>query len=198
MDFTDFFQAQASFDLSFQKVSIGERIKKKLLAIIVELGEAANEAPEAGFKYWSANPKASSVKMAEYYAEQYQMPVIQPTKDSLLEEIVDKFHFILSIGNEFGFSERVGAQIDTGHAVYDDITDLFLKFTGSVVGLYNMWELSNRVKKIIDPDSVFHSYLKVFAYFLAIVAELGYTTKQLEAAYYEKNQINYQRQENGY
>lgn len=198
MDFTDLFQAQLNFDRSFGSVAQDERIKKKLLAIIVELGEAANECPQAGFKYWSTNPKASSLKTAEYYAEKYNMPVIMPDKDLLLEEIVDKLHFILSIGNELGYNERVGSQLDTGHAVYDDTSDLFLRFAGSVIGLYSMWELTKRTKDMIDPDSVFHSYLKVFSYFLAIVAELGYTTEQLQNGYYDKNQINQKRQENGY
>jgi len=57
---------------------------RKVLALLVEVGELANET--RCFKFWSI--KASSAK------------------NVILEEFVDGIHFILSLGNECGFNEH--------------------------------------------------------------------------------------------
>lgn len=56
------------------------RFYKKILALLVEVGECANEW--RGFKFWKVNP--------------------QPTT-KLLEEYVDGLHFVLEIGIDKGF-----------------------------------------------------------------------------------------------
>lgn len=58
------------------------RFEEKMLALLVELGELANET--RCFKYWS-NKNRSDVSI-------------------ILEEYVDNIHFILSIGLEKGFT----------------------------------------------------------------------------------------------
>lgn len=58
--------------------------EKKVLALLVEIGELANET--RCFKFWSKKPPASH--------------------DAILEEFVDGVHFILSLGLELGFSDR--------------------------------------------------------------------------------------------
>lgn len=60
-----------------------DRLAKKILALLVELGELANELPEV-FKFWS-NRKNNYQKA--------------------LEEYCDGLHFILSIGNDLNLSE---------------------------------------------------------------------------------------------
>ncbi|MBS4176087.1 dUTP diphosphatase [Lederbergia citrea] len=59
-------------------------VERKLLALLVEMGELANET--RCFKFWSKKPASD--------------------QDIILEEFVDGIHFILSIGLELGFSER--------------------------------------------------------------------------------------------
>ncbi|WP_053364296.1 dUTP diphosphatase [Bacillus sp. FJAT-27251] len=64
-------------------------IDRKVLALLVELGELANET--RCFKFWSLKP-ASGHKV-------------------ILEEFVDGIHFILSLGIETGFRESEFADV---------------------------------------------------------------------------------------
>ncbi|WP_175428363.1 dUTP diphosphatase [Bacillus solimangrovi] len=58
---------------------------KKILALLVEIGELANET--RCFKFWSTKPASSD--------------------DMILEEFVDGVHFILSLGIELGLEEEI-------------------------------------------------------------------------------------------
>jgi dimeric dUTPase (all-alpha-NTP-PPase superfamily) len=60
---------------------------RKVLALLVEIGELANET--RSFKFWSVKPSSA--------------------KEVILEEFVDGVHFILSLGIESGFDTE---QID--------------------------------------------------------------------------------------
>lgn len=80
MNLSNLFQMQKSLDDHIYKEHQLEGkhlLGKKKLALIVELGELANEWQ--GFKYWKVNPE---------------------TKPGMLEEYVDCLHFVLSIGLE--------------------------------------------------------------------------------------------------
>lgn len=70
---------------SFNKTS-KETVLNRILAMMVELGELANET--RCFKYWSKKGPAE--------------------REVILEEYVDGIHFIVSLGNEinFNFSEQ--------------------------------------------------------------------------------------------
>ncbi|MGJ7035764.1 dUTP diphosphatase [Anoxybacillus eryuanensis] len=64
----------------------GERlIERKLLALLVEIGELANET--RCFKFWSSKPKAAD--------------------ETILEEYVDGLHFILSLGLDLSLYEHI-------------------------------------------------------------------------------------------
>ncbi|MBB6177214.1 dimeric dUTPase (all-alpha-NTP-PPase superfamily) [Anoxybacillus tengchongensis] len=64
----------------------GERlIERKLLALLVEIGELANET--RCFKFWSSKPKAAD--------------------ETILEEYVDGLHFILSLGLDLSFDKHI-------------------------------------------------------------------------------------------
>ncbi|MCM3619394.1 dUTP diphosphatase [Sutcliffiella horikoshii] len=60
-------------------------VEEKILALLVELGELANET--RCFKFWSVKPPAE--------------------QKVILEEYVDGVHFILSLGLTFGYGEEV-------------------------------------------------------------------------------------------
>ncbi|WP_082233637.1 dUTP diphosphatase [Halobacillus massiliensis] len=84
MNWTEFYEMQGQLDSHIMKAQQleGENVvDDKILALLVEIGELANET--RCFKFWSA--KAASPK-----------PVI-------LEEYVDGLHFILSLGLDLGF-----------------------------------------------------------------------------------------------
>lgn len=63
-------------------ISPNEMLCNKLLAIIVEVSELANETRV--FKHWSKKPSSD--------------------KPTLIGEYVDVLHFFLSLGNELGFT----------------------------------------------------------------------------------------------
>jgi len=78
-------------------------IEKKILALLVELGELANET--RCFKFWSKKPPSE--------------------REDILEEFVDGVHFILSIGLELGFSDREVALVS--YEGNEDLDRSFLK-----------------------------------------------------------------------
>lgn len=145
-------------------------LDKKILALQVELGELANELPEY-FKFWSN--KKNNYKKA-------------------LEEYCDCLHFILSIGNDLGvneISDRHGITKINGSKT-DQLTYQFLAISHNATDLYN----TNKQAKELVPDH----YSVIFKHLLKIGELLGFTWKQIEQAYLDKNKINHERQENGY
>lgn len=68
-----------------------------------------------------------------------------------------------------------------------DITGQF----NAVFGLISHW---NKFTLLMDNNP----YVVVFNNFLSLGEMLGFTWEEIEQAYYDKNKINHQRQENGY
>jgi dimeric dUTPase (all-alpha-NTP-PPase superfamily) len=84
MDLTKLFQLQHELDQHIEaehpRMEGESRQSSKVLALLVELGELANET--RCFKFWSNKPAS--------------------TKTVILEEFVDGVHFLLSLGLEMG------------------------------------------------------------------------------------------------
>ncbi|ARI76847.1 dUTP diphosphatase [Halobacillus mangrovi] len=85
-------------------------VDEKILALLVELGELANET--RCFKFWSTKPASE--------------------KQVILEEYVDGLHFLLSLGLDLGY--RYSPQ--TVHP-YNTKTDAFLKVYSHIEQLRN-------------------------------------------------------------
>ncbi len=132
---------------------------RKMLALLVELGELANET--RCFKFWSLKPASD--------------------KSVILEEFVDGIHFILSLGLEAGFRIQ-GDQLTTTQE--NSITEQFLKIYGTIHAFR-----ANKTAQLYD---------ELFKAYLALAVMLGFTEKEIEQAYIEKNEVNYERQQNGY
>src|SRR5699024_11734252 len=84
MNWNELYEMQRKLDMYIEENHslVKEGIfPKKLLALLVELGELANET--RCFKFWSTKPPSQ--------------------KQVILEEYVDVLHFILSLGLEAGF-----------------------------------------------------------------------------------------------
>lgn len=192
MNLINMFETQRKFDSTFADVDKATKIKNKFFALLVEQGEAANEAPHI-FKYWSSNPKGSSLKTAEKFAKYYNLPMKPIEGDPLLEELVDKLHFILSLGNELNLN---GVVKSYSFIRSNDIVDMEMHFTRYVSALYFIWKNSCDDLSLIEHAK--ESYGLLLAYFFGIASELGYNETSLEEAYYDKNKINYARQSNGY
>lgn len=193
MDIGKMFETQKQFDNTFAEMDETTRIKNKFFALIVEQGEAANEAPHT-FKYWSSNPKPASIKTAEKFAAYYNQPIKPVEGDPLLEELVDKLHFILSLGNELNLSE--GLKYGGGFIFNDDIVDMQIHFTRFVIDLYFLWR--NLRTDLSDLEDAKRTYAMILGYFFGIAYALGYSSEALDDAYYKKNKINHLRQKNDY
>ena len=100
--------------------------------------------------------------------------------DIVLDEYADGLHFFLSLGIDIGTSKR--SYNITKHE--DNLTDQFLM----------VYHRLDEFRKKQDDSS----YIKAFQSFLNLLPLLGYKWKQLEAAYYKKLGVNYNRQETNY
>lgn len=101
-------------------------------------------------------------------------------KEVILEEYVDGLHFLLSLGLELTFTfdhlEPVPAN--------ENLTLQFQK----------VYRFASRFEE--DPSA--SNYRLLFAAFLALGWQLQLTEKAVMEAYWEKNQVNRERQEEGY
>jgi dimeric dUTPase (all-alpha-NTP-PPase superfamily) len=156
-----------------------DRFNKLILALLVELGECANEW--RGFKFWSVNqlPHTSAVRvpcMMEEDKEYY---------NPLLEEYVDGLHFVLEIGLEKHL-DLIGFSFDIEIAVLSKI---------DVTTQFNL--IFNKIgDHSSNPTKV--NYIWLVELYLGLGRMLGFTWEQIEQGYFAKNQINHHRQEVGY
>ncbi|MBG9541655.1 dUTP diphosphatase [Cytobacillus firmus] len=84
MNYQQLFQMQKGLDSHIESnhgLEEEDLFERKILALLVELGELANET--RCFKFWSLKPSSP--------------------QETVLEEFVDGIHFILSLGIECGF-----------------------------------------------------------------------------------------------
>lgn len=154
--------------------------EQKILALLVELGECANEW--RGFKFWSEDqePRTNKLEVSFPHAENKEdhgphHKFVNP----LLEEYVDCLHFVLSIGIE-SFEEV------TGFSEYKSMK------------LRNINDQFNALFDLISGSIGEHKYMEIVAYFLGLGEMLGFTWDQITEAYELKNKVNFERQVNGY
>jgi dimeric dUTPase (all-alpha-NTP-PPase superfamily) len=205
MNLAKLFEMQRQLDEHIEKEHPREpgedRMAKKILALMVELGELAN--CWRGFKYWShdqeprtfervpcptCNPNGGRYRLFQDGSEDPQefcetcagYKCID--KNPLLEEFADCLHFILSIGLDITEPELIELrEIDKA----ETITEQFIMVFDAVRELYEFeyehWDYESLLIRFID---------------LGVM--LGFTWSQVEEAYMRKNAVNHQRQESGY
>jgi dimeric dUTPase (all-alpha-NTP-PPase superfamily) len=162
MNVEKLYSMQASLDTHIEeKHGLNEEdlFDRKILALLVELGELANET--RCFKFWSLKPASD--------------------KAVILEEFVDGIHFILSLGLESGFRYQDN---NTDGNRESSVTEQFLRIYGSIHEFQ-----ANRNSQV---------YTKLFQDYLNLAVMLGFTEKDIEQAYIDKNEVNYERQQKGY
>lgn len=131
----------------------------KMLALLVELGELANET--RCFKFWShKGPNEQNI---------------------ILEEYVDGLHFILSIGIEKGFYYEPSMEHYTPNL---SVTNVFLQVYEKAIQLQNNMT-ENNYKTLVEQ-------------YLQLGYSLGFNENMIEDAYVEKNEVNHERQNQGY
>ncbi|WP_246941060.1 dUTP diphosphatase [Bacillus pinisoli] len=105
MNLTRLFEMQQILDERIQRdhqLENEDLFERKVLALLVELGELANET--RCFKFWSKKPSSS--------------------QDVILEEFVDGVHFILSLGIELKVHHEIN-HVDVVAASHQDVNKLF-------------------------------------------------------------------------
>jgi dimeric dUTPase (all-alpha-NTP-PPase superfamily) len=155
-----------------------DRFNKLILALLVELGECANEW--RGFKFWSQNqePRTQAVRvpcMMEEDKEYY---------NPLLEEYVDGLHFVLELG-----LEREDTTLTTPY----DISWIIKRKT-ITEQFNNLYDFIGNFSKYPTVGN----YSNIVDYYIGLGEMLGFTWEQIEQAYFSKNKINHHRQDNFY
>jgi dimeric dUTPase (all-alpha-NTP-PPase superfamily) len=204
MNLSKLFQMQKVLDERIEKEHPrheGEdRLAKKILALQVELGELANEA--RFFKFWSNNQKPRTLVYSICPScDGTGTPKGIPWESGidcdkcegtgeietnpLLEEYVDNLHFILSIGLDLEIPEIYGVEFENIYCGDEpDITNQFLKV--------------KELALLSIPYTHAGEWNELFIEFVCLGQMLGFTWKQIEEAYMEKNKKNHQRQDEGY
>jgi dimeric dUTPase (all-alpha-NTP-PPase superfamily) len=163
MQLEKLFTMQIALDQHIEKkhgLQEEDLFNRKVLALLVEIGELANET--RCFKFWSVKPPSE--------------------KQIILEEFVDGVHFILSLGIECNFHMQTLSFTKAPTKV--SVTDQFLMINQCVIRFQN-------TKCVTD-------YIALFEAFLQLAMLLGITYEEMEQAYLDKNEVNYQRQQNNY
>lgn len=170
MDLTRLFEIQRKLDAEIEEkhpTYEGEnRFRKRILALQVELGELANELPEI-FKFWS-NKKNNYPKA--------------------LEELVDCWHFVLSIGNhlEFNIETDFEYTIIARTSAEDLFNDLF------------MWTSTMRDYDNLEDCNHNTDFNYIYQLLKELGETIGFTWEEVVEAYMSKNKTNWERQANGY
>jgi dimeric dUTPase (all-alpha-NTP-PPase superfamily) len=163
MQLQKLFQMQKALDSYIEgkhQLQNEDLFDRKVLALLVEIGELANET--RCFKFWSIKP-SSEVEV-------------------ILEEFVDGIHFILSLGIECGFDEKIFNLKNSPSS--NTITEQFLQ-------IYQLVGTFKKSRELSD-------YIAVFECYLQLADLLGLTYEEMETAYIQKNEVNYKRQNNNY
>lgn len=103
------------------------------------------------------------------------------SKEIILEEYVDCLHFILTLGLDMKYSDIIEIN---GKKVNSEITEQFL----------NLFIDSNDFLVCSSRDH----YITLFEDFLSLGFSLGFTEEDITKGYIKKNDINHQRQDEGY
>jgi dimeric dUTPase (all-alpha-NTP-PPase superfamily) len=163
------------------------RFYKRLLALLVEVGECANNW--RGFKFWSNDqvPRTTEIcKLCDgagYLQYETECPSCEGKGDvnanPLLEEYVDILHFILELGIVL---DVLYSFDDIKIYKSNNIEHQFIKLYREIT---NLW---------LEPEF----YSEVLNTYIGLGEILGFTWDQIEQAYLEKNAVNHQRQADGY
>jgi dimeric dUTPase (all-alpha-NTP-PPase superfamily) len=186
-----------------------DRFNKLVLALLVEIGECANE--HRGFKFWSKDQEPrvdfvcgvcegteeisveTAVGNPEHGYDVFQMDATCPAcmdidgdKNPLLEEYVDGLHFVLELG-----LEDIGSCVyDWHYTPYKVMGGEHTKENIEIQFINIFFELK---RFVLD-----RNLERVIEMYLGLGEMLGFTWEEVEQAYYKKNEINHIRQETGY
>lgn len=135
MDLQQLFKMQSGLDSHIEQNHDLENrslFNEKIVALLVELGELANET--RCFKFWSLKGASK--------------------EEIILEEFVDGIHFILSLGLELNFDEQLTVIKPENNNNHHNLTDQFLK-------IYQLVNQFNQEKTFSKYEQLFGEFLKL-------------------------------------
>jgi dimeric dUTPase (all-alpha-NTP-PPase superfamily) len=103
-------------------------------------------------------------------------------KQVILEEFVDGIHFILSLGLECGL----------------ELTELDFNLKVSASDVTNQFLAIYEILSCFQFSKSREDYLALFQAYFNLANLLGITKEEMIEAYFKKNEVNYQRQQNNY
>lgn len=103
----------------------------------------------------------------------------------ILEEYVDGIHFLLSVGLEYGFDDEKTFTLPEAERG-DNLTLVKL--------FYDVMDAVTLLREKGDRES----YRNLFETYLLLGSRLEFTEEDIVKAYFEKNEVNFQRQQEGY
>ncbi|AOM82288.1 dUTP diphosphatase [Salisediminibacterium beveridgei] len=103
-------------------------------------------------------------------------------RQTILEEYVDGLHFLLSVGIELSYES---VDVNADHQVQE------VDQTAAFLSVYRCLEELRQNRALSSYEKLFHAYLM-------LGVALGFGEADIEGAYHEKNQVNFQRQREGY
>lgn len=162
MDLAKLFRMQRALDEYIETehgLKEADLFDQKVLALLVEIGELANET--RCFKFWSLKKPSE--------------------REVILEEFVDGVHFILSLGLTCSLEQE--AAVEEGEAECS-LTEQFLLVYEAVQ--------SFKQKKSVG------TYQQLLQEYFILGRLLGFSAEEVEKAYVSKNEVNYERQQQGY
>ena len=160
MNLNSLFEKQKELDkYIYEKnnVTAKEIFERKIVALLVELGELANELQF--FKYWKEN--------------------INIDRQRAIEEYIDVIHFAIGLAVDLGIDEH--KYIETQP---QDLNKLF-------IGITNLATVLSTSKEKEHAKTLLNNII-------ALGYQLGLDEQTVIGAYNKKNEVNYERQENGY
>lgn len=163
MDWMTLFSMQETLDkhiIDNHQLQQKDLMEEKYLALLVELGELANET--RCFKFWSKKPASARKKV--------------------LEEYVDGVHFILSLGIEKGYQFTPDSTLITQEQVA--LTKQFNNVFQAIIAFRE--------------ESTQENYHELFRQFLQLGHLLDFSNDDIYQAYIAKNEVNFDRQADGY
>jgi dimeric dUTPase (all-alpha-NTP-PPase superfamily) len=173
-----------------------DRFEKLILALLVEIGECANEW--RGFKFWSKNQKArTSLEIDCPDCNRYDThmcctcqghgTIELGPENPLLEEYVDGLHFLLEIGLELKYTNLSLASYETPSIEYqfNEVIAACCKVRESVESDWQEEEKQDEFDNLCMG-------------FIGLGRMLGFAWEEIETAYFEKNKVNHERQNTGY
>lgn len=124
---------------------------------------------------------ANETRSFKFWSEKGASP-----QEVILEEYVDGIHFLLSIGIEYGYDNQISVDELSGinKGTNEELVEMFFLLMETILILRNEGTISK--------------YEQLFQEYLKLGSLLGFQIEDITRAYMQKNEVNHQRQDQGY